>query len=194
MRYDIILLWLNTDKRMRTFSIMSDFDKVFEQVWNVNLFSNSSADVMKVLEQTEEIMNEQENCTGDYETFDQTYFVMILALIGLILGILWSASRILFFRPQTSQKPTTGIESVKPKPATSSKEQSSRKSPKESPQMIDTETLPVQRPRTPAPSSLIERVREQESQGIQLSPEQEEPISASPRRNPMRKVRSSPNI
>ena len=48
MRYDIILLWLNTDKRMRTFSIMSDFDKVFEQVWNVNLFSNDSADVMKV--------------------------------------------------------------------------------------------------------------------------------------------------
>ena len=38
---------------------MSDFDKVFEQVWNVNLFSNDSADVMKVLEQTEEIMNEQ---------------------------------------------------------------------------------------------------------------------------------------
>ena len=175
---------------MRTFSIMSDFDKVFEQVWNVNLFSNSSADVMEVLEQTEEIMNEQENCT--YETFDQTYFVMIL--IGLILGILWSASRRLFFRPQTSQKHITDIEPVKPKPATSSKEQSSRKSPKESPQMIDTGTLPVQRPRTPAPSSLIERVREQESQGIQLSPEQEEPISASPRRNPMRKVRSSTNI
>ena len=179
---------------MRTFSIMSDFDKVFEQVWNVNLFSNDSADVMKVLEQTEEIMNEQENSTGDCETFDWTDFVMILASIGLILGILWSASRRLFFRPQTSQKPTTGIESVKPKPATLSKEQSSRKSPKESPQMIDTGTLPVQRPRTPAPSSLIERVREQESQGIQLSPEQEEPISASPRRNPMRKVRSSTNI
>ena len=182
---------------MHTFSIMSDFDKVFEQVWNVNLFSNSSADVMEVLEQTEEIMNEQENCTGNYETLDLTYFVMILDLmiIGLILGILWSASRRLFFRPQTSQKPTTGIQSVKPKPATSSKEQPSRKSPKESPQMIDSNgTLPVQRPRTPAPSSLIERVREQESQGIQLSPEQEEPISASPRRNPMRKVRSSTNI
>ena len=44
---------------MHTFSIMSLFDKVFKQVWNVNLFSNSSADVMKVLEQTEEIMNEQ---------------------------------------------------------------------------------------------------------------------------------------
>ena len=49
---------MNTEKRTHAFSIMSDFDKVFEQVWNVNLFSNDSADVMKVLEQTEEIMND----------------------------------------------------------------------------------------------------------------------------------------
>ena len=66
---------------------MSDFDKVFEQVWNVNLFSNYSADLIKVLEQTEEIMNDEEYCTGNYGPFDGTYFAVILASIGLVLGI-----------------------------------------------------------------------------------------------------------